>query len=1355
MLWKCFQLWAISHIFWIFLRDVFESIGYKQNNLTILTSCLKYFIFVISFWFFGCEKLFAQPFGIRNLSLQEGLPEYYVTSLIQDRAGFIWVSTRDGLARYDGRQFKVFRQNPFAENTLADNIILSLQSIADTTILIHFENGSFQLFNPVTEKFSSLNIHKQLEQSPRTIVTDHENQIWGRLPQHIISFNRKTKQFKSYQFPKSTQSYNYYSSKSILIDKEGHFLAVNPGCLIEFDPKTEQFRNWKYDKLGRNALIETYYDSNILQRANGEIVISSVSQLILFDSQKQLFRSLPIPGVEAQAGLIYEASDKNVYFTHGMTVYRLTIDDRITPIWTAPRIDYQNYFHALLVDRSGVLWIGTNGDGIFQVDLNALPIKSYKYQTNFVRDVLVHEMGLNVPNWGKTDRYVYEVRWAGISPYAALGIDTGYELFRANLQTRMVQSLLKLPNTQKNLDIYGGNAVSVANNGLLWLYNPHWGLLKVDSTGRLLERVTGPLSIDRISAIQFLGNKVWLASEESGLYAFDLTTRKIESHLVYKSTDSTSLPSNRVLGLVADPSNNNLLWVGTQNGLGRLDVQKLQFKNWTQERGLPSATIQTLVADQKGDLWFSTVKGISRMSPKTGQLRHFSTSDGLLDVEYRQNHVIKLPDGRIAFGGATGVTVFDPLLMRDSPQSMPTVLTSLKINNHIVEPAQSGSPLTLPLNATETLRLNPWQNFLSLEFAGLQYNKPSTLQYRYQLIGVDADWVYAGNQTEANYTQLAPGTYQFRVTTADAIGRWSPLIKTINIIIDPPWWQTWWAYLIYSLLFIGLVRSYIVFRINRAQLRQKMILKEQEARLIKQNADWQTGFFTNITHEFRTPLTLIINPLEKLLNAPSMPSRTGLRQQLGVIDRNARRLLRLINQLLDISKLEAGQLRIVNVQGNLPEFFSELVKSFQLRAERKGIALTFEAPNVSSDSMFDAQKLETIGYNLIANAIRFTPEGGTIKVKLSLEDNETGAWMYLQVSDSGIGIAPDQLPYIFDRFFQGHQKATSEGTGTGIGLFLVAELTRLLRGTVSVNSTLGEGTNFVVRLPMTESVTQLPETLPIVSWTSKADNASKSDHQVQSTKVQTPLVLVVEDNDELRDFIAGELNGRYRVLTAKDGQEGWQICLTELPELVVSDVMMPLMDGFALLERIKTTPLTAHIAVILLTAKTMIDSRILGLSTGANDYLTKPFNGQELILRIDNLLLHQRQLRQYWQQQMNKLTPSATSQPRADSDDPFLEKLYLVLDRELANSSLNIDQLADELAVSSRTLHRKLSALTGSNANELIRTYRLRKAAGFLQEGCSVTEAAEKAGFESVPYFSRSFKTQFDISPSVYGAIRP
>jgi signal transduction histidine kinase/DNA-binding response OmpR family regulator len=634
--------------------------------------------------------------------------------------------------------------------------------------------------------------------------------------------------------------------------------------------------------------------------------------------------------------------------------------------------------------------------------------------------------------------------------------------------------------------------------------------------------------------------------------------------------------------------------------------------------------------------------------------------------------------------------------------------------------------------------------------------------YRYRLEGYDNGWVHAGKLPIANYTKLPPGRYVLRVNATNTAGQWSRHVKTLAIQVQPPLWATWWAYALYAFLGAGAVYGFVRLRLNRERLNHAILLKEQQAEHLRRTTEWKARFFANITHEFRTPLTLIVSPLEQILAQPVPPPAEQLRQQHRVMHRNGQLLLRLINQLLDVSKLEAGRMRIAESRGDLAAFVGEVVESFRLPAEKKGIVLTYRAQNLAGDYLFDAEKWEKIAYNLLSNALKFTPGKGTIRVEVNhLARPEGQPVLQLRVEDSGIGIPAEHLPRIFERFYQVDDSRTRSFDGTGIGLVLVKELSELLGGGVTVESQVGKGSVFTVTLPVHDAGVIAEDHSPVAAIapapfaTGGEADAPAGDNPPAFpavTAADAPLVLVVEDHDELRDFITGGLCDKYRVLPARDGQEGWELARQELPDLVISDVMMPRMDGYALCERIKHTPLTTHIAVILLTAKTAADSRMQGLSAGANDYLPKPFNLRELQLRVANWLGHQQQLRRFWQSQLGwpkgDEPPLSPGSPAAQ--DPFLAAFYEVVDGQLANASLTIEQLALAMSVSTRTLHRKLSSLTGMNTSDLLRAYRLEKAAAFLQEGHSVSEAAYKTGFDNLSYFSRSFKARFSVPPSQY-----
>jgi len=516
---------------------------------------------------------------------------------------------------------------------------------------------------------------------------------------------------------------------------------------------------------------------------------------------------------------------------------------------------------------------------------------------------------------------------------------------------------------------------------------------------------------------------------------------------------------------------------------------------------------------------------------------------------------------------------------------------------------------------------------------------------------------------------------------------------------------------------------------------------------LRQVEEIKNRFFSNITHEFRTPLTLIISPVEKLLNSEVSPAL--LKRALNTIHKNGIGLLRLINQLLDLSKLEAGNMKVTAYTGDLKRFFGDVIESFKLFAEEKNITLHYKCHDVPVEAAFDAEKFEKILFNLLSNAIKFSHSDSFITIELTRPEsvNERNS-IVLSVEDSGIGIPQDKLANIFERFFQVDDSATRTHDGTGIGLSLVKELTDLLRGSISVVSELGKGTTFTVELPIETIKTESSKAIPdpkirmLFSGIDHLENSSPNE--------PTAKILVVEDNLELLEYITQDLSLTYDVITATDGQQAWLVCQHEMPDLVVSDIMMPLTDGFELCRLIKESETTNHIGVILLTAKAASENKIKGLSLGANDYLPKPFHYEELGLRIKNILLFQRTLRKHYCHSLTKL-PSLES--KIEVENPFLKKVFYLLDKHLDNSDLSIEFLASELAMSSRTLNRKLSVLVGLSPNTLVRNYRLKKGAELLQSGCNVSETAYRIGFESPSYFGICFKELFSVTPSEYTRI--
>jgi signal transduction histidine kinase/DNA-binding response OmpR family regulator len=771
--------------------------------------------------------------------------------------------------------------------------------------------------------------------------------------------------------------------------------------------------------------------------------------------------------------------------------------------------------------------------------------------------------------------------------------------------------------------------------------------------------------------------------------------------------------------------------------------------------------------------------------------KNYDVNDGLQSNEFNWHAHHLSRSGEMFFGGINGLNSFFPAAIQDNPHVPPVVFTGFQIFNRPVSFKEKKSPLSAPIAAAEAITLSHEQNVFSFEFAALDYADPAKNRYRYKMENFDRDWRDNGTRRMVTYTNLSPGEYVLRVQGANNDGVWNQTGAAIRIIITPPWWRTWWAYTLYAALFVAIMHSLRRYEMSRQRLKHQVEIERLQAEQqqletarLQELDRMKSRFFANISHEFRTPLTLILGPAEQL---EEEVAGARAKEKLDTIRKNAQRLLRLINQLLDLSKLESGKMQLRAAPGDLVEFLRGLTFSFAALAERKRIALRFEARSEKLLAYFDRDKMEKIFSNLLSNAIKFTPEGGVVILDCGFEISDSAIpdlglrhadskdpaiqnpkSAIINVKDTGIGIPADKLARVFDRFYQVDTSSTREYEGTGIGLALVKELVELHHGTVSVASAVGKGSTFTVRLPLgkdhlapeevleiSEQYSVTSEQLSVISDQSPVtsnEQPATSDESERSGDPalagQPALILLVEDHAEMRRFVRNELEPNYRVLEAGDGEAGWQQAIEAIPDLVISDVMMPKMNGFELCRRLKSDERTSHVPVILLTAKADQPDKLAGLETGADDYLAKPFDSQELLARVKNLIAPRRALRERFKSQV-VLKPSEIA--ITSVDEAFLKKVMAAVEKHLAEEEFDVETLCREVGISRPQLHRKLTALTGRAANELIRTMRLQRAADLLAKNAgTIAEIAYMVGFSSQGYFTKCFQEQYGLTPREY-----
>lgn len=1311
-----------------------------------------------------------------HLSVKNGLSDNSVKCILQDREGFLWFGTANGLNKYDGRTFTVLQQDPSSpDSSLQSNVISALYEDrsgklwATTMSSSTTEGGGLHQINkrtctatpvrlrvPSVDWKRTLGIYEDrrgvlwigswggliryapqsgqyaLYPSPEKnapVICAHEdaqNQFWVGTINGLYRFDRQSGAFTLVRFPADRQPW----VSTLFQDKSGTLWAgTNAHGLMQIksDGKSSTFVQY----VAKESIHTHIFSNAIHEGQTGYLWLGTVDGLQQLDTRTgavATYRANPaLPSAlsnnqvravyQDPAGTLWLGTDQGI----NKQVRASTKFSSVRLVQAPPELpSAENYVSAVVQDRNGIIWIGSNNKKLYR----------YNPGTGDVAFIPIDPDNPDNPSRPNQFQAIYQDRsgqlWASTES-ALLRMDRVTGTF-VQYKPRLGRIL----------------AFAEDSTGLLWVggeggiaqFNP-----ESSQFGRYyLNNHKAPVLITCF--IVSRTGTIWMGVEGKGVCRLDPKTGRLTQYYPVLPAADGQLNDTEITNLFEDA--NGLVWIGTNaGGLNWFDPATNRFSALTTRHGLPANHISAIINDRHGDLWISTSRGICRLNTKTKTVNTYSTDDGLPHNTFL-NKVSYGLNGDLLFGSLNGVAIVHTDRITKKA-AFPVYVTRFSVFD---------KKRLLPASQ---IQLRHDENFISFEFAGLDYASPEKNQYAYQLVGVDENWVQNGYAHTANYTNLSPGTYIFQVRAANRDGIWSNNRASIQLIIRPPWWATWWAYGLYALLAGGVVWGSLRLYTNRIQQQQELELNRREAEQLKAVDELKNRFFSNITHELRTPLSLIISPVEKLLQESRFD-----RPMLALVHHNAEKLLRLINQLLDLSKLEGNYMAITPMRGNVSDFIQQVVEVFRRSAEQNGVTLTCIVTDLPPQELvFDADKWEKILTNLLSNALKFTPTGGQVTVSSApvWSGNElTG--MQLQIADSGIGIAPEQLSHIFDRFFQADTSSTRAYGGTGIGLALVNELVGLLKGTITVESQTDVGTTFTLTLPVQPISAAV--NAPPINWSALVRPAIDGLSSPEPASVARtlgaeqpmPRILIVEDNDELREFLVAELMPSYQVLQAVDGQEGWAVTQTELPDIVLTDVMMPHVDGYELTRLIKGHVDTDHIAVVMLTAKAAQPSRIEGLQQGADDYLSKPFSVNELHLRLRNLIIRQQKIGEYYRQQFTLPTdrpaPDALPSIPVAPPDPFLLRIYELLEKHLDDSSINVDWLADQLDLNRKTLYRKVQSLIQLTPAGLIRQYRLRKAADLLQEGNNVAETAYKVGFSTPSHFTTVFKETYGQTPTQF-----
>lgn len=1382
---------------------------------------LLYLFLLIPCALFAQSTIHRTAKGWQELTISDGLSQGMIFDLEQDHHGFIWVATKDGLNRYDGHNFTVFTHDPYNAFSISDNACSALMTDRNGRLWIGTFNQGLNLFDNHSGRFYHLDITDRTAPNAgnyeiQCLAQDPDGDIWvgtdkGRLFRIRLPESIKTDFPDRPNFTDQVRFDPVYLVKTKTeISSAVQHIRFRPDGQAVVGSTVGLFSiNWRQPakSTGLNGSTAHRFDQTYTFYGDAKQdfrAVFTTKHIICW--QRGIRKTIALPQKEYAGATLRLLDEHTLVIATSEYLWIMSPDELMRQDSLTARNSFATlpeHVYAttdLIQDRTGSIWVGTSGYGLRKFNPRVKQFGAYLPNTTlsylfadrqgntYVRHEFAYGrlnratnrmepfLSNTLPAADKRQRFLMQDR-AGNFWVSNVHFQTHVQhLFKFSSNWQLLKKYPLPANTSfgffvnQTVEDRAGRLWIGGINGKLLRFDPGAETFAVFSYQALLPQGAAEIATYALHFDQ--GGTLWIGTHAGLIRADHHQTTPTFTRYKNDRTNRRSLSYDVVSSLIDDPDQPaRYLWAGTKGGgLERLDIQTGQFEHITEAQGLPNNVVYGILADEFKNFWLSTNRGLAQYDPRNRKFRNYTDGDGLQDNEFNTGSYFKTASGELLFGGVNGLTAFraGTVVGRTGPAPQAHII-GLKVNN---EPVKVGDPdgiLPECIEHTQRLDLTHTQNLLTLEFGVMDYTNSAKNRYRYRLNGIDRDWVEAGRNRFANYAQLPAGDYTFQMSGSADGEVWSKPV-TLQIQIHPPVYRTWWAYLLYALGIGAVTWQLYRFQRGRLLLQQRVAFEQQEAGRLAELDTLKTQFFTNISHELRTPLTLILGPVEDVVTEYAHDSRFPL------IERNARRLLSLINQLLDLSKLEAGQLRPEPKRGDIAAFLRTLASSFSSLAVSHELGFTFAQNKAERWTDFDSDKIEKIVTNLLANAVKFTPRGNDVRMTVRYPEPDETQQLHLTVADTGIGIAPEHMTHIFERFYQRSVDA-ADGLvirpyeGTGIGLALVHELVRVLDGQVSVTSTVGQGATFTVTLPLLTVDKPLLMSPPApaaladtdqqpVDWL-MAPPATKPLHIPIGTVGVAPvnkILLIIDDNADIRAYVRSIFEQEYQIIEAQDGQEGLEKATQTSPDVVICDLMMPRLDGFDFCRALKTQDATSHIPVVMLTAKATVGDRIEGFELGADDYLTKPFNQAELRARVRNLV--ERRERLYQRFATNRTPNDHAPTPVAGPSEPpllraeqqFLDRLTAVVKQQMDNADFTVEALAEGVHMSRTQLHRKLKALTNTSATNFIRDLRLAKAAELLRRGDdSVTQVAYAVGFDNLSYFAKVFQEQHGVLPSQYG----
>jgi signal transduction histidine kinase/ligand-binding sensor domain-containing protein/DNA-binding response OmpR family regulator len=1328
-----------------------------------MRKALRYIVRGLFFLF--SLTLYAQKGALvfKHLTNSEGLSSNRINTIIEDSDGFMWFGTGDGINLCDSKKFKSF---PVDANAMVLNPWTG-------QLLVGTEKG-IEIFDKNLQKFDHFELKNKSGlrldsfRIKTLYFTKNKRLLLGG--DSFIVIDNEMNDFKVYHLPKEEirnqteiTSIEELSTNIILLGTKNGLLKLDlhsgKFSTVYKDKYLGQVRKMFRDKK-QNLWICTYNQGLCFVRN------ANLNSTPFFYKKENgfLINNRVIDAVEDQEGKFFVAN------IEGGLVYLDTKNNKVQHF--QPDLHNPNGINGkaitdLFKDSRNNIWIGTYNSGVDLLDRHRKPFEHY--QVNFRENGLFNNNIRALFQDSKGAIWVGTKEGGGLSKFnRANGTFENYkpnENNSSSLSDDYVLSIeeldanhLLIGTLKKGLDIFNkkdGRFDNILLHEKNSIYNMVYvihkdlqGKIWMDYANEFYQFIPEKkqfIKINGLSEVKCIldkdKNNMWVGTFTSGMYLFNTTTKKVTKF---------DVGDNEINAIKKDSKGN--LWIGTKSGIVCKKTGVNKLVKYGVEQGLPNHSVLALLVDNNDNIWASTTNGLSKLDQKNNKFYNYFVSDGLQGNEFEHYVALKTTDGELLFGGHNGFNIFNPKHIIENEEPLKVFFNDFRVFNKMEPIGSKNSPLDKDISQTSEITLKHKFSVITFGFVALNYSTPKKTIYAYKLEGFDKEWNYVGNRQEATYTNLPSGDYVFKVKASDSEIFPENASASINIEVLPAWYKTVWAYLLYSVLMVVLLRAFYNNSMVQFNLKNDLKMEQIEKENTKQLFQSKVDFFTNISHEFRTPLTLIIGPLERLLQSGLEDSK--LKNQLQLINLNANRLLRLINQLMDFSKVEKGKLSLNVAKYNIVEVSKKIASSFNERARKASIDFKIESTDEEIWAYFDLEKYDIILFNLLSNAFKFTPDGGKISIAIVLVNENGLEQVKIDVIDTGKGISTHDCEHIFEVFYQ----AKHGENGTGIGLSLTKSLVELHKGTIAVQSDLGKGSQFSVQfllgkkhfeddntIAFSEDAVYAIENYPI----DKLDDSHTEVQSKLSLKDNKAIkVLLVEDNEELRAYLKSYLSEKYSVYEAADGVEGLKQCLKINPDIVISDVMMPEKNGLELCYELKNDLRISHIPVILLTARTAVENKIEGLKTGADAYIEKPFNIDFFSASITNLLESRKKLKDKFGRDLKVMPEELAS---SSADDIFLNKIIKIIENHIADSDFTVEEFIKEVGISRSNLHIKLKALTNKSATEFIRSIRLRKAAVLLREtDLSISEVAYNTGFAFPHYFSKCFRGEFGILPTEY-----